>query len=449
MLLPHGDFPDQLPAVRVGDHGLHRADLFAAATAVADKVHGAPAVAVHATPSLETVLGVLGCLIAGVPVVPVPADSGPAERGHLLRDSGAGIWLGPPLDDVSLPQFTVDATARSSASYPEPDATSRALILYTSGTTGAPKGAVHTRASLAAGLDGLATAWEWTPDDVLVHGLPLFHVHGLVLGVLGALRIGSPLIHTVKPTPAAYAAAGGSLYFGVPTVWSRVCQDPDSARKLGAARLLVSGSAALPVPVAEELARLTGQVPAERYGMTETLIPLAQRASGERRVGWVGSPIDGVETRLEHDDDGEVGELWVRGSTLFTGYLGRDDPFTPDGWFRTGDAAVIDTDGSHRIVGRQSVDIIKTGGYKVGAGEVESCLLTHPAVREVAVVGVPDDDLGQRVVAYVVGEPVSAEELIDHVAGQLSAHKRPREIRFLEALPRNPMGKVQKNLLMG
>src|SRR5690606_13800991 len=171
------------------------------------------------------------------------------------------------------------------------------LIMYTSGTTGPPKGAVIPHRAIAAELDGLAAAWEWTPDDTLVHGLPLFHVHGLVLGVLGALRVGSKLHHTGRPLPERYAAAGGSLYFGVPTVWSRVVAEPDAAKALAPARLLVSGSAALPVPVFDRMRELTGQTPVERYGMTETLITISTRASGERRPGWVGLPIDGVESR--------------------------------------------------------------------------------------------------------------------------------------------------------
>jgi fatty acid CoA ligase FadD36 len=195
----------------------------------------------------------------------------------------------------------------------------------------------------------------------------------------------------------------------------------------------------------------------ERYGMTETLITLSTRADGERRPGWVGLPVEGVRTRLvgedggiiDHDGD-TIGELHVTGATLFDGYLHRLDATTAamDGeWFRTGDAAVIDATGFHRIVGRQSMDIIKTGGFKVGAGEVETALLGHPSVVEAAVVGLPDDDLGQRIVAYVVGEGVDAAVLIEHVAATLSVHKRPREVRVVASLPRNAMGKVQKGLL--
>lgn len=293
---------------------------------------------------------------------------------------------------------------------------------------------------------------------MLVHGLPLFHVHGLILGVLGGLRVGSPVVHTVRATPAAYAAAGGSVYFGVPTVWGRVCADTGSARALSGARLLVSGSASLPVSVFDALHRLTGSAPVERYGMSETLITLSTRAAGERRAGWVGVPLPGVHARLRDEHgvavaaDGEsVGELQVRTPTLFDGYLHRPEAtaaaWTSDGWFRTGDLAVLDEQGFHRIVGRESTDLIKSGGYRIGAGEVETALLRHPAVREAAVVGEPDDDLGQRVVAYVVGPELGLVDLSAYVAESLSVHKRPREVRVVDELPRNAMGKVQKKLL--
>jgi fatty acid CoA ligase FadD36 len=236
-------------------------------------------------------------------------------------------------------------------------------------------------------------------------------------------------------------------------VWGRVAADAAAARALRPARLLVSGSAGLPAPVFRELEALAGQGPVERYGMTETLITVAARADCERRPGWVGVPLPGVATRVVDDADDPVpadgiGHLHVRGATLFDGYLGREDaPFADGGWFRTGDAAAIDASGQHRIVGRAKDDLIKTGGYRVGAGEIEAVLLEHPAVHEVAVIGVPDADLGQRIVAVVVGEQVPEQQLIDHVASQLSAHKRPREVRFVDVLPRNAMGKIQKNRL--
>lgn len=445
-------------AVTIDGTVLSRSDLVGAATSVAERVAVARRVAVLATPTPTTVLAIVGCLIAGVPVVPVPADVGAAERRHILTDSGAQAWLGEQPDETEgLPHIPVRLHARSWHRYPEPSPSSTAIIMYTSGTTGAPKGVPISRQAIAEDIDALAAAWQWTADDTLVHGLPLFHVHGLVLGLLGSLRIGNRFIHTGKPTPAAYAQAQGTLYFGVPTVWSRVVKDLDSALALSTARLLVSGSAPLPVPVFDELVRLTGHAPVERYGSTESLITLSTRIDGERRPGWVGLPVAGVQTRLVDDDgapvphDGEtIGRLQIKGPMVFDGYLNRPDAtaeaFDADGWYRTGDVAVIDGDGMHRIVGRESVDLIKSGGYRIGAGEIETVLLGHDGVDEVAVVGVPDEDLGQRIVAFVVGT-AAPEALIEFVAQQLSVHKRPREVRLVDSLPRNAMGKVMKKEL--
>lgn len=459
-LLPalDGGITDAADAVVVDGIAVSWEELAGRADALAVRLAGATAAALSGTSTLDTVIGVVAGLRAGVPVVPVPADAGPMERDHILRDSGADLVLGDP----DWPDTEIERTGVPTSGAPTGCVDVRddapGLIMYTSGTTGLPKGAIISRRAIAAGLDGLADAWGWTPGDRLVHGLPLFHVHGLILGVLGPLRIGSRLTHTGRPTPDRYAATDGSMYFGVPTVWSRIVASPGHAAALAHARLLVSGSAALPVPVFEQLGRLTGQVPVERYGMTETLITLSTRHDGDRRPGYVGVPIAGVETRLRSDageevpHDGEtIGGLQVRGATLFDGYLNLPETtaaaMTPDGWFVTGDAVTIAPDGYHRIVGRASIDIIKSGGYKIGAGEVETALLSHPSVDEVAVIGVPDTDLGERIVAFVVGHGARADELIDHVAGLLSVHKRPREIRLVEHLPRNAMGKVQKQQL--
>lgn len=473
---------DRPDAVAVAGRSLSTSALVAAVDTLAGRLAGEVAVAVHATPSLETVVATLAGLRAGVPVVPLPADAGPVEAGHILRDSGASVTLVAPGAEVSwdgggLPAVSaaplvpvdlldLERSDRTSLPGEAPD-DAVGLILYTSGTTGLPKGVPIRRRALAAGLDALAGAWGWGAGDVTVHGLPLWHVHGLVLGVLGPLRLGGRVLHTGRPSPAGYAAAvdavagagGSAVVFGVPTVWSRVAADAGAAAAMRPARLLVSGSASLPAPVWDSLAATAGQAPIERYGMTETLITLSARAVGARRAGWVGLPLPGTETRILDDDgapviaDGEsVGDLEVRGPTVMDGYLGRPDAdaeaFTGDGWLRTGDVACVDASGWHRIVGRRSTDLIKSGGYRIGAGEVESVLLAHPAVREAAVVGAPDDDLGQAVVAYVVADgEVAAQVLIDHVGAALSAHKRPRRVELVESLPRNAMGKVQKSLL--
>lgn len=411
---------------------LSHAELYERADALAGRLPGAGPVAVVAHPTIDTVVAVVAGLRAGVPVVPVPPDSGPAELAHILTDSRATL-LGSESRGASV------------------EGGDTALVLYTSGTTGPPKGAELSARAMAACLDGLADAWRWTPDDTLAHGLPLYHVHGLVLGVLGALRVGCRLVHTGRPLPVRYAAAGATLYFGVPTVWSRLVASPACARALRPARLLVSGSAALPAPVFAGLHALTGHRPVERYGMTETLITVSARADGPRMPGVVGTALSGVETRVVSEPGQAVGELQVRGRTLFNGYahqpVATRASFTPDGWFRTGDAATIDDNGVHRILGRLKSDLIKSGGFRIGAGEVEDALLTHPAVSEAAVLGRPHDDLGEEIVAFVVAASVSAEALINHVAGTLSKHKRPRRVVFLDELPRNHMGKIQKHRL--
>ncbi|MDI3403229.1 acyl-CoA synthetase [Streptomyces cavernicola] len=454
---------DTAAAIAVGPDSMSRTQVYETASALAVSLPGTGPAAVHATPTLETVIAVTACLLAGVTVVPVPPDSGSAELRHILTDAKVNYWAGAPHPGSDLPAIPVDLRGRgTAAALTAPADDDLAMIMYTSGTTGAPKGVRLSHRALGAGIDALADAWQWTPDDTVVHGLPLFHLHGLVLGVLGSLRIGSRVVHTEKPRPERYAAARGTMYFAVPTVWSRVAADEPSARALRRARLLVSGSAPLPTPVFDRLAELTGSAPIERYGMSETMITLSTRADGPRIPGSVGHPVRGVETRLVAEygqlvpDDGvSIGRLQVRGPMLFDGYLDRPEAtaaaWTDDGWFVTGDVATRDAAGFHRIVGRESVDLIKSGGYRIGAGEVETALLAHPSVREAAIVGQADPDLGQRVVAYVVAEDPDrsalAGTLISWVAETLSHHKRPREVVFLDELPRNAMGKVQKQQL--
>ncbi|MEV2253418.1 acyl-CoA synthetase [Streptomyces sp. NPDC050147] len=466
--------PD-LPALRFGERSLTYAELVAAAGSLAASISSARRVALWATPTLETAVGVVAALLAGVPVVPLNPKTGERELGHIVADSAPTVVLAAPGDELPAPlaglertDVTLTGFATPPAPPVEPDPESPALIVYTSGTTGPPKGAVLPRRALSTTLDALEDAWQWTSDDVLVHGLPLFHVHGLILGILGPLRRGGSVRHLGRFSVEGVRrelADGATMLFGVPTMYHRIAEalptDPGLAKALSGARLLVSGSAALPVHDHERIATATGRRVIERYGMTETLMNTSVRADGEPRAGTVGVPLGGVELRLvdeagsETADPREVGEIEVRGPNLFTEYLNRPDAtaaaFTADGWFRTGDMAVRDDDGYVRIVGRKATDLIKSGGYKIGAGEIENALLEHPGVREAAVTGEPDDDLGERIVAWIVPtdpeQLPTAADLADHVAAQLAPHKRPRTVRYLSELPRNDMGKIMKRSL--
>ncbi|HET8538860.1 MAG TPA: AMP-binding protein [Anaeromyxobacter sp.] len=464
------------PALRLGVASLSYADLDRAARAHAarlraDGVRPGDRVAVWATPDVATVAAVIGNAYLGAPTVPLNPAIGAGELAHVLRDAAPRLVLAadPAPFRERTPQaaaVVLDGPAPPPPSEPAPD--DALFVLYTSGTTGPPKGAVITYRNAAFDLDGLAAAWGWTEKDVLVHALPLFHVHGLILGVLGTLRVGASLHMLPRFAPEAVCAAmeaSGTMLFAVPTMYHRLAEHCEAtaadARRLARARLLVSGSAALPVRENERLFRLFGQRPLERYGLTETLILCAARHDGPRTAGTVGPPLPGVTLRLVDDHrrplapgPDVLGEVAVKGPCVFPGYLNRPDATRTamDGerFFYTGDIAAITAAGEVRIVGRRATDLIKTGGYKVGAGEVEAALLEHPCVREAAVVGIPDDDLGERIVAYVVagaGAPPRAEELSDHVARLLAPHKRPRDVRLVDALPRNAMGKVLKKEL--
>ena len=481
-LLPFLDSPpsDDREALRFPDGALTYAELRDRALELAGELDDAARVAIWAQPSLATAVAVVAAIAAGIPAIPINAKAGERELEHILTDSAPDLVLVAPGTDLPA-AFTgvrrLDVTlaadgrpaggdsVRPSVADPERPA----LIVYTSGTTGPPKGVVLPRRAIAASLDDLADAWAWTGRDVLVHGLPLFHVHGLVLGTLGPLRLGGALHHlgAFSPDGVAAALAGpATMLFGVPTMYHRLAaaaeEDAAIADALGQARLLVSGSAPLSVADHARIEHASGQRVVERYGMTETLMICAIRADGERRAGTVGQPLKGIELRLLDEDgstieaaDGtSVGEVLVRGPSLFLEYLNRPDATAEaflDGWFRTGDVAVRETDGYIRLIGRQSVDLIKSGGFKIGAGEIEAALLEYPGVREVAVTGEPDADLGERIVAWVVPEaaaqPPAADELTDHVARLLTPHKRPRAVRYLDALPRNELGKVMKTAL--
>jgi malonyl-CoA/methylmalonyl-CoA synthetase len=474
-LLPRLEEPDDGPAIRVGDAALTYAELSRAAAHVAEGLAGRDRVAVWAESSLETCVAVVGALAAGSAVVPLNPGYGERELEHILGDASPELLLAA--EGTELPGVVAGLERRAVDLHPAADARLReampadgeAFVLYTSGTTGPPKGAVMSLGAVSANLDALAEVWGWTEHDRLAHALPLFHVHGLILGILGPLRLGGQVEHVGRFKPAALATAlerGATMVFGVPTMYGRIAaeaeQDPAVAEAFGRARLLVSGSAALPEVVRKRLEELTGQRVVERYGLTETLILTGVRPGRPEQAGTVGPPLPGVELHLLGDegeeipeaDEETIGEVVARGPSIFEGYLNRPDATATtlrDGWFYTGDLATHAGGGAIRIVGRRATDLIKSGGFKIGAGEIEAALLEHPAVAEVAVAGREDADFGERVVAWVVVEPdmeTGEDALREHVGRLLASHKRPRQVHFVDALPRNALGKVRKQDLV-
>jgi acyl-CoA synthetase (AMP-forming)/AMP-acid ligase II len=331
-----------------------------------------------------------------------------------------------------------------------------ALIGFTSGTTGAPKGAVLTHANLLANAESLRLAWRWTPDDRLVHALPLFHGHGLCAALFGSLNAGASAVlmggFDSGAVVDAVAEHRGTLFFGVPTMYHRLAAS-GRASGLGRLRLAVSGSAALPAELHREIERASGAVVLERYGMTETLLTVSNPVHGPRRPGSIGFPLPGTEVVLgdEHGGAGQGGaELRVRGPTVFAGYFNRPAQTAErfDGeWFVTGDIGVVE-DGYVRLLGRVT-EVVISGGHNVYPAEVEDVLSRFPDVAEVAVSGTPSDEWGEVVTAWVVAtsSKLDVEALLQHAAAELAPYKRPRIVRQVDSLPRNSMGKVMRRSL--
>jgi len=327
-----------------------------------------------------------------------------------------------------------------------------ALLPYTSGTTGVPKGAPLTHGNLLASVMALIESWRWSPNDVLVLALPLFHMHGLGVGLHGTLATGAAAV--VQPSfdaPTVLDAIDehdATLFFGVPTMYARLGGAGDASR-LSRLRLCVSGSAPLAAELFHRIEEVSGQRVLERYGMTETVMNLSNPYDGERRPGTVGFELPGVEARLSQ---GTTGEIELRGPNVFAGYWQRPeataDAFTPDGWFKSGDIAELDGDGYHRIVGRAK-ELIISGGYNVYPREIEDALLEVPGIREAAVVGTQSAEWGEIVTAYVVrDDPRLDTATIDAFsADRLASYKRPRLVRFVDELPRNALGKVLRDQL--
>ena len=437
----------------------------------------------------------LGTWAAGGVVVLVNTQYRQVELTHILADAGARgcvtgaagaaelaplkaqlpslAWLvtaEPLAPDTPTPWPTVALETLLAEGDPTtapllPEAGGLAVLGYTSGTTGRSKGAMLLHRNLLANVRAVTGAWGWTERDRLLLTLPLFHTHGLMVGLHGTLYAGGSVdLRRRFSAPEVLAALRTdpslTLFFGVPTMYGRLVEE---ARQGGprprALRLLVSGSAPLSPQLFHDVEETFGQRILERYGMTETVMNTTNPLEGERRPGTVGLPYPGQEARVvdvrtrEPLAPGQTGEIEVRGPHVFAGYWGRPDAtreaFDPEGWFRTGDLGEHDTDGYLRITGRAR-ELIISGGFNIYPREVEEVLATHPGVAEVAVLGLPDPDFGEQVVAVVVpppGPPPEAQALVEHCRDRLASFKKPRRVVFVDALPRNALGKVQKHVL--
>jgi malonyl-CoA/methylmalonyl-CoA synthetase len=404
--------------------------------------------------SANLVVAHVGALRAGLVVVPVNGayssrelevivtDARPAAavvEDDRLRQAAADLGVRVTLPDAPAP-VELDAAAPGDP----------ALLPYTSGTTGAPKGVVLSHANLLAGAHAVRLAWQWTAEDRLILCLPLFHMHGLGVGLHGTLLTGgSAILQPVFDPETVLSAAAGddtTMFFGVPTMYARLVDAP-GADRLARLRLCISGSAPLAADLHARIAERCGQIVLERYGMTETVMITSNPLEGERRAGTVGVPLPGVELRLA---DG-TNEVLVRGPNVFAGYLGRPDAtreaFTDDGWFRTGDIGAIDDDGYLRIAGRAK-ELIITGGYNVYPREVEDVLRLYPGVADAAVVGTSSAEWGEIVTAFVeTQEDVNVDDLVAFAGERLAPYKRPRLVHVVETLPRNRLGKVLRDQL--
>jgi malonyl-CoA/methylmalonyl-CoA synthetase len=413
--------------------------------------------------------GVAVPLALSHPVAELEYVVGDAAPTVVIADAASAQLLETAAGNVGARLLTTDAALASppAAELPFLGATRRAMIVYTSGTTGRPKGVVTTHANIGAQVAALVEAWGWRSSDRLLLVLPLHHVHGIVNGLCSALAVNAaceiPDGFNADAVWDRLASGEISVFTAVPTIYYRLIASWDAAspeeqrrRASGARglRLMMSGSAALPVQTLERWRDITGHTLLERYGMTEIGMALSNPLHGQRRPGFVGSPLPGVEVQVvdEHAHAvaaGTPGELEVRGPAVFREYWQRPDDTRHafrDGWFRTGDVALED-EGSYRLLGRTSVDIIKTGGFKVSALEIEATLRDHPGIAECAVVGLADDEWGERIGAAI--EPrgdaaLELEALQEWARPRLAPYKIPRRLVRVPALPRNAMGKVVK-----
>jgi malonyl-CoA/methylmalonyl-CoA synthetase len=418
-----------------------------------------------AASSVAALVAHVGALRAGLVVVPVSPASTARELAHVVAEAEPSLAmvedkvLAARLREVSAAPLRIvgvelELPEHAPVGLDEAGPDDVALVCFTSGTTGVPKGAVLRHRNLRAGAESVGVAWRWETGDRLVHALPLYHAHGLCVGVYGTLSAGAsavllPAFDAARVVEAAREHRA-SLFFGVPTMYHRLVRS-GLAEGLAGLRLCVSGSAPLASELQAEASRAIGSAVLERYGMTETLMIASNPYEGERRAGTVGFPLPGVEVRIGAED-----EILVRGPNVFEGYLGptAGDAFVPAGdggrrWFRTGDLGA-DDDGYLVVKGRLK-DLVISGGHNVSPVEVEEVLAAHPRVAEVAVGGTPSDEWGEVVTAWVVpdGAAPTLDELAEFAATFLAAYKVPRKLHVVGELPRNALGKVVRSRLAG
>ncbi len=436
------------PALTVGDETVSHAELEARAARAGGRLRAegvAPGdrVLLAGPTSVALVVAYLGALRARAAVVPADPGATAAELAHLREDSGAVLAL---VDGAHAEGLALDALADGEPLAPAGRGDELAMLAYTSGTTGRPKGVPLTHANLLASQRAALRAWAFGEDDVLAHALPLSHQHGLT-GVQMALQAGAHAVVLPRFDPAALCAAiaahRATVLFAVPAMYDRLLAwDGLPGAELGSLRLWVSGSAPLSPDLARRVEAALGAAPLERYGSTETGLSVSQPLRGPRRAGTVGLPLPGLELALL-----EGGEIGLRGPQVVAGYWRRPagEGFTQDGWFRTGDTGRLEDDGALRITGRLK-ELIVSGGMNVEPREVELALEEHPSVRRAAVVGVPSERWGEEVVAFVVGDGEAPDpaELDAHVRERLSAFKVPKRVLAVERLPTSETGKVRR-----
>lgn len=435
-------------------------------------------VAFMVTPGIDYTAVQWGIWKAGGIAVPLCITYPLPSLAYVIEDTQAEIIIAGPEYEGILKEYVLDKNLRwltlmdlqkpiSPTILPDLSTDRGAMILYTSGTTSLPKGVLTTHANIESQVSTLIQAWKWTAEDYTLCLLPLHHVHGIINVMSCALWAGAT-VHFLHPFDAKqvfelFLEGKINVFMAVPTIYFKLVTEFESRSEsekiqlhecMKRFRLMVSGSAALPVSVMETWQKISGHYLLERYGMTEIGMAISNPYDGERRAGYIGKPLPEVQARLvdekyEEVPEGQPGEIQIKGPSVFKEYWGKAEAtaktFTSDGWFKTGDIAIVE-EGYYRILGRDSVDIIKSGGYKISALEIEEVLRKHPLIKDCSVVGVPDEEWGELVVAALIplGE-INSQVLNQWMREQMPAYKTPRKYLILDELPRNAMGKVVKN----